>query len=316
MKDGFKYEVAFSFVERDLETARQIADRIRDRLSVFVYREKPEEFVAADGVDAHHRIYEVDALVVVVLYREEWGHTPWTRVEVEAIKNRARDQGYDFLMVIPLDGSAAPLWLPKTRIMFSLSQHGVDGVAGVIEAAVRSQGGDVRRESAVDYAVRLSRTLSFKAERREWYESERGVEAAAREFDKLLTEFQKLAGEIAERAPRFKITVEGGRHFKCYGIEMQVLWRRRSKQSLKKSHLRVRIFRERLRDSWGSEIIRDGLHNAEYTLDWDVGRRLVWREVGGEGRLFTSVQLADHSLKVFLDNAAGRPESDEDEQLN
>jgi hypothetical protein len=76
----FKYDVAFSFIEKDEQLVLQIADRIRGRVSVFIYSERQEVFAGTDGVDQHGRLYEHEARVVVVLYRESWGQTKWTRV--------------------------------------------------------------------------------------------------------------------------------------------------------------------------------------------------------------------------------------------
>src|SRR3954470_21148933 len=116
MRDDFKYDVGFSFIQKDEQLALQIADRIRDRVSVFVYSERQEVFAGTDGVDQHARIYEDEARVVVILHRENWGQTDWTRVEETAIRNRGFKEGYDFLIFVPLDASAKPKWLPKTRI--------------------------------------------------------------------------------------------------------------------------------------------------------------------------------------------------------
>lgn len=53
MNTEYKYEVALSFLQND-ELALEIADRIRDRVSVgvFVYSERQDELVGTDGVDS------------------------------------------------------------------------------------------------------------------------------------------------------------------------------------------------------------------------------------------------------------------------
>ena len=90
MNGEFKYEVAFSFLQDDEQLALEIADRIRDRVSVgvFVYSERQEELVGTDGVDTFSRIFGEESRIVVVVYREGWGQTRWTRVEETAIRTR------------------------------------------------------------------------------------------------------------------------------------------------------------------------------------------------------------------------------------
>ena len=62
-----------------------------------------------------------DARVVVVLYRTGWGETPFTRIEMNAIKGRAFDTGYDFTIFIPVEkGVGLPPWLPKTQLWLLL----------------------------------------------------------------------------------------------------------------------------------------------------------------------------------------------------
>ena len=72
MNGEFKYEVAFSFLQDDEQLALEIADRIRDRVSigVFVYSERQDELVGTDGVDSFSTIFAEEARIVVILYRE------------------------------------------------------------------------------------------------------------------------------------------------------------------------------------------------------------------------------------------------------
>lgn len=315
MNDQFKYDVAFSLLSRDEQLALQIADRIRDRVNVFVYTEKQEVFAGTDGMDQHMLIYQEEARVIVVLFREGWGQTDWTRVEETAIRNRVLKGGYDFIVFIALDSYEKPKWLPKTKIWGSLERNGVNGIASVIEATIQAEGGTVQAASAVDYAARRDRELNFKSQRKDWYNSENGVESAARELDKLFSELERLAKEITEHAPRLQLTFSQGRHdickLECNGIELQITWRQKYKNRLEGSELRVMVIEYPIRDQWSTAIDPIKHHEALYALDWDLGRQVVWRELNNENRLFTSLQLADQLLKTFLDEAVIRSESAE-----
>src|SRR5438270_2107609 len=105
MSSEHKYDAAVSFLQQDEELARDLVDRVRDRISVFIYSEQQKELAGSDsdGVDTFTRVFAVESRVVVVLYREGWGQTRWTRVEETAIKTRWFNEGFSFLLVIALD---------------------------------------------------------------------------------------------------------------------------------------------------------------------------------------------------------------------
>ncbi|HXU35302.1 MAG TPA: hypothetical protein VN937_02995 [Blastocatellia bacterium] len=121
MSREYKYDVAISFLQEDEQLAIEIADRLSDRVNVdvFIYSKRQNELVGKDGLEAFSGVFGEQSRVVVVLHREKWGRTAWTGVEETAIKNRGieGEQGWDFLLLIRLDMSAAiPKWLPRTRI--------------------------------------------------------------------------------------------------------------------------------------------------------------------------------------------------------
>ncbi len=96
MNDSYEYDVAFSFLQQDEQLAAEMADRIRDRVKVFIYSEQQKQLIANDGIDAFSRVFRREARIVVVLYRESWGNTKWTRIEETAIKSRQFDEGFKF----------------------------------------------------------------------------------------------------------------------------------------------------------------------------------------------------------------------------
>lgn len=146
MSDDFKYEVAFSFLQDDEPLALEIADRLRDRVKVFIYSENQKELIGRDGIDQFTSVFREEARVVIILYREDWGQTKWTRIEETAIKNRFPDEGYDFLLIAPLDSPIKlPKWYPPAWIWADVRRYGVDGVASVIENRVQAIGGSVKK---------------------------------------------------------------------------------------------------------------------------------------------------------------------------
>ncbi len=122
----FKYDVAFSFLAKDEILATQLNDRLQDRVTTFLYSKKQEQIAGTDGEKTFNKVFGEEARIVVLLYRDGWGQTPFTRIEETAIKNRSFNHGYDFLLCIPLDEPpVAPEWYPKTNLWLGLSRWGV-----------------------------------------------------------------------------------------------------------------------------------------------------------------------------------------------
>ena len=97
-ENNFKYDVAFSFLAEDEELTIQINSLIQDRIVTFIYSRKQGKIAGTDGERTFNRVFGSEARIVFVLYRENWGKTPWTRIEETAIRNRAYDEGYDFVL--------------------------------------------------------------------------------------------------------------------------------------------------------------------------------------------------------------------------
>src|SRR5690349_15489334 len=119
----------------------------------------------------------LDARVVVILYREPWGQTDWTRIEETAITDRCLKKGWQSLLFVQLDDeSAIPQWLPHTHIRFKLKDYGVDEAVGAVKLRVQEQGGIIEQPDALARAKRVQHEAEFLAERtrlfgdRQWIE--------------------------------------------------------------------------------------------------------------------------------------------------
>ena len=49
--NGFKYDVAISFLNADLGLAEELATLLQDRMSVFLFTERQADVAGSDGVD-------------------------------------------------------------------------------------------------------------------------------------------------------------------------------------------------------------------------------------------------------------------------
>ena len=82
------YDVAISFLSQDESIASALYNLLDVGLKVFFYPRNQEELAGTDGFESMRRPFVDGSRVTVILYREQWGKTPWTGVEAHAIKDR------------------------------------------------------------------------------------------------------------------------------------------------------------------------------------------------------------------------------------
>jgi hypothetical protein len=79
------FDVAISFLVADEKIASQIKSGLAG-LNVFFYPHNQEELVGTNGMESMREPF-VSSRVNVILYRERYGNTPWTGVELSAIQD-------------------------------------------------------------------------------------------------------------------------------------------------------------------------------------------------------------------------------------
>jgi hypothetical protein len=190
------FDVAISFLNEDVDTAVQLRDALAESLEVFIYTEKQEELAGTDGLESFRDVFRRRSRLVVILLRERWGKTPWTRVEMEAITDRFLQEGPDFLFVIVMEDCARPPWLPEKLIRFSLKDFGITQAVGAIKARALDRGSDFHKATTAFLAERAQKRAQFADNRTKLFHSEAGVRAAHEEAMRLI----ELIGEAAKEA--------------------------------------------------------------------------------------------------------------------
>ena len=87
---AFKYDVAFSLLSRDAAIAESLADQLAP-LRCFVFTAQQRELVGKDGIEAFSEVFRRDARLAVVLFRQGYGETEYTDLEVRGIRDRAME---------------------------------------------------------------------------------------------------------------------------------------------------------------------------------------------------------------------------------
>jgi len=194
----FKYDIAFSFTTDDEAVATQINDLIQDRYRTFLYSKAQDQLAGTDGELTFNSVFGKEARTVAVLLRPEWGHTPWTRIEETAIRNRAYSEGYDFTtFIVTAPKTQVPEWVPKTRLWYNLPRFGIKGAASLLEARIEERGGAAVEETIADRAARLQRAQKLAQDKQAFARSYEGVNASIEAYAQLIRDLKNNSGLLA-----------------------------------------------------------------------------------------------------------------------
>lgn len=308
-QDNYKYDVAFSFLAGDEALATELNDLLQDRLNTFLYSKKQEELAGTDGEETFNAVFGKQARLVVVLYRAGWGETPWTRIEQTAIRNRAFDEGYDFVTFVPLDEPATvPTWLPKTQLWVGLNRWGASGTASVIEARVQELGGLPHEETIEDRAKRLERSLKFQEKRKQFLNSHEGVNLSNAEFTALGDEIERLLEVIKKSASFINYSIKrANRQIVLLGPHagLSVNWQYHYANSLDNSKLDVALWKGHPPFPGVMNLFEKPRRRNSLTFEFDLLKLDTpgWKTTYPAKREFDTKALAKYILKFYMDDA-------------
>jgi hypothetical protein len=299
----FRYDVAFSFLSRDEALADKLNGLVKERLSTFFYPEQQRILAGSNGEVALNRAFGLDSRVVAILYRPEWGETPFTRVESTAISNRVLAEGYDFALFIMLEGTSAPPWFPKNRIWTNIERFGVESAAAIIEERVKDRGGLVRSETAEEKAARLVRDTEADSRRTAllW---QQGGELAKKDLARVFDAIQAITdqvdaslGLVFQKKARACLL-----SWKNHSVVVE--WDCPTLNLVKEAELRVTLqmglpFLTTLQAAtWKPPRV---LRRVIYKYDVSLDGRGLWRENRQPDQGFPNEALADVCVKMLLD---------------
>src|SRR5579875_1215307 len=135
-----RYDVAISFLYRDLNLAKALYDKLSDGLRVFFYPRNQEELAGTDGLESMREPFRTESRLNVVLYREDWGKTRWTAVEEAAIKESCLSSAFKSVFFFSIDPTATyPMWLPETYVRFNYGDFTLEQAVGAIKARAQDR---------------------------------------------------------------------------------------------------------------------------------------------------------------------------------
>lgn len=205
----YRYELAISFLSEHEDLALRVSDGLTDRFPVFVYSREQPEVVGrnTDGVEAFTNVFRHDARVCLILHSEGWGASGYTQIEESAIKERALQQGWEFLLVACVDQGRAPKWLPTTKIWYGYEKFGLNGLLAALDNRVTELGGRPAKDPVAAKAARVQRERDFAAAAKLYLTSTQGSAAADAEFNRFRSILEARAQELNGVYPELALSV-------------------------------------------------------------------------------------------------------------
>lgn len=189
-----EYDVAISFLHRDLAFAEQIRERLAPGLHAFVYAREQEEVALDDGMERFRTVFKDNAKISLVLHRGGWGHTPWTSIEESAIRDRCLRTSFRSLAIVTLDDSALPEWVPDTHISFNAAEYPLEQLIGAIKRKAEVDF-DLRiaPESALDIARRRMQEEEYRQQTTAYFMTPEGAQAVLQSAEEMFALFCEKA---------------------------------------------------------------------------------------------------------------------------
>jgi hypothetical protein len=301
------YDVAISFLRQDEHIAIEIWSHLNEVLSVFIYSKRQEELAGNEGLEEFRATFRDDCRLIVVLYRDGWGQTPWTRVEETAIKEKCLADGWGVLLFVTLDNQCnVPKWVPETYLRMHFAEYGMEQLIGAIKLRVQEVGGTPRHIDALARAKIEQEEAEFQTKRRNFLDSSEGGTSIRGEVTKLFNEIEQRANQIISSTSwRFKIGFDN-QHLVLVAdtVSMGIYFRMHYANRAGEARLIIHEIQgsvlmpgQRGFYAFGEPRILN-----EITIEPDVVRGLAWRwlQRGSPQFLRTSEELADYCLQAFL----------------
>jgi hypothetical protein len=306
------YDVAFSFLAEDEPTARALSEKLVGALSTFVFSEQQKDLAGKDGVEEFSAVFRRRSRLVVVLYRQGWGTTKWTRIEETAIKERYLDEGMSFLLVIAMQPHPAlPAWLPKTRIYFDVVAFGLDAAVGAIIARFQEAGGEPREETAREQAQRLRAAAERREDGERWLKTEDAAREATQQFNAIVEHIEAELAAVSRPRLHQQIVCRRFGNDKLVvqspAVSVMLIWNRQFANSTEYARLIIKEF-DGIVPVGGladPELAPKLVEETRYLFAVDAAGMTGWRAENGDGRLWSAIPLAEHYLKELFQRIYG-----------
>jgi hypothetical protein len=303
-----KYDIAISFLSADEPIAAALHNSLSVGLEVFFYPRRQEELAGTNGLESMRAPFLSESRIVVVLYRDPWGNTPWTRVEQAAIQDGCLKCGWQRLFFVMLDrASEPPLWLPNAHVRFNYADFGLEQAVGAIKARVQELGGTIAPVTALKRAELAKQETQYLKEK-EQLRSPGGRETVRQKALELFNAIERLCAEInASKNATIQVAKDPPKcHLRNDRVSLFVSLA--DSYSYSESGLVVRQFNNKCAFSGERLFYPDGkpkkLSENRFLPEMNRARECGWVEDGEPSKFLSSETLADNIVGQFIDLAA------------
>jgi len=249
------------------------------------------------------------ARIVVVLYRDPWGNTNWTRVEQAAITDRFLKEGWEWLLFVQLDkDSNLPNWLPQTHVRFALEQYSIDQLAGAVKFRVQQRGGKIEPPNALSHARRVQREAALIADQTAFFRDRRWIEENInRQVEWLMHRIADLSQEITRELGMTFVarSVDKRCVLRDNRVSMNIGWRQAFWNDVSKdAEIIAAEFNGPLylpNERTMTVTLPGELRRARFTPMLSLSREVCWNEAGKKAEPLSTEDLAHRILTLFLD---------------
>jgi hypothetical protein len=299
------FDVAISFLAKDEPFAAELYARLDQTLKVFFFPRQQEELAGTDGLESMRTPF-VESRVAVILFRQPWGETPWTRVEEAAIKDRCLVKGWNSLLFVTLDKtSPLPVWLPNTHIRFSSQDYPIEELVGAVKARVQENGGEISRPNALVTAKRIRAEAELRDDQKRFFRDHPFINQTAKpQVNALLSDIVQRAREVSDS---INYSIESHiRDSQCVirhgAISLHVHWTQQYTNVIEGAELRVR--------SLGNALFLPGethfnmfepreLSRQTFKPKLDFNRNLRWVAAATK-QMLNDDDVVEEAIKQFL----------------
>ncbi|MDH3611966.1 MAG: hypothetical protein OES10_01710 [Gammaproteobacteria bacterium] len=151
-----------------------------------------------DGMETFRDAFRHQSKMQVVLFRDAWGQTPWTKIEQTAIQERCLAEGWRGLFFVMLEDARRPKWVPDNEIHFDLTSFPMEQLVGAIKARAKELGAEIRPETPIERARRAKAKADFEIETRDLFRRAEGVNLARDEASGVCARLEKELGSAGD----------------------------------------------------------------------------------------------------------------------
>jgi hypothetical protein len=296
-----KYDVAISFLSADLALATALADKLSDGLKLFFYPRSQEDLAGKNGLEAMRLSFlPAESRIVVVLYRDTWGETPWTRIESTAIQEGCLGGGWERLFFVMVDKSSKPpKWLPTTQIRLNFPDFGIEQAVGAIKARAQEAGSVIKPLAPAERAQLARRETEYVNERAQL----RSVFGASAAKKAAVAVFESLRKVCAELNAEGSLTIEFSGDAQGCHLRNRVSLRV-GLSTYGEAELVVREFDKRQpmrgENLWYPDGEPQLVRQTKFLPDLNRAREVGWSAEGSEAEFLTPAALAETIANMFI----------------